>query len=284
MATASIVWVDLCASSTEPSAAHVLQAAPYRVTCVKEVGRLPAAIAAAMPKVLCIEYDYPDLTSLCVLRDIKRHFQRVPILMLTAMHSEDLAVWAFRNGARDYLVKPIERGDLCARLDAMIALADAKRGADAHLRTAWQSPVPAAFRCGSRREKVTQCVIAYIEAHYHESVYLETVARLCGLGRSRFSRVFKAEQGETFSRYLNRYRVARAMQLLRRRGASVIEVAFAVGFANPSYFTHSFRRYSGMLPSDYRKRVEGGPAPAQGSGGPLAMTWQESTTDRGLSW
>lgn len=265
MATASILWVDLRASSTEPSAAYVLEA-HYRITWAKDVGRLPEAIAAAMPKVLCFEYDYPDLTSLRVLRETKRQVQRVPILMLTETHSEDLAIWAFRNGARDYLVKPIEPGDMHARLDAVIALGDAKRGADEHLSMACHTPVPAAFRCGSRGEKVTQCAIGYIEAHCHEPIYLETVARLCGLGRSRFSRVFKAEQGETFSRYLNRYRVARAMQLLRRRGASVIEVAFAVGFTNSSYFTHSFRRYSGMLPSDYRRRVEDGPAPAQGWG------------------
>lgn len=262
MATTSILWVDLRASSTKPSAARVL-AADHRVTWVKDVGRLPAAIAAAMPKVLCFEYDYPDLTSLRVLRETKRQFQRVPILMLTETHSEDLAIWAFRNGARDYLVKPIERCDMHARLDALIALAGAKRCADAPLSMACHSPVPAAFRCGRRHETVTQRVIAYIEAHYHEPIYLETVARLSGLSRSHFCRAFKAEQGETFSRYLNRYRVARAMQLLRRRGASVIEVAFAVGFASPSYFTHSFRRYGGMRPSDYRSRLEGGPAPAQ---------------------
>lgn len=256
MATASILWVDLRGSQTEPSAAHALEA-HYPLTWITDAGRLPEAVAAAVPTVLCFEYDYPELTGLSVLQETKKHFQRVPILMLTDVHSEDLAVWAFRNGARDYLVKPIERGVLDARLNTLIALAEAKRGADAHLCMAFQSQVPPAFRWRSRREKVTHSALAYLEAHYHEPLYLEDVARLCGLSRSRFCRVFKAEQGETFSRYVNRYRVARAMEILRQRGASVIEAAFAVGFSNPSYFTHCFRRYCGMLPSDYQKRLAG---------------------------
>lgn len=139
------------------------------------------------------------------------------------------------------------------------------------------STVPAEFRHRGGHKKVTQRAINYIEIHYHERVYLATVARICGISGSRFSRPFKLEQGVTFSQYLSRYRTTRAMEQLQRPGASVTEVAFAVGFSSPSHFSHCFRRYGQISPSEYRRHM--GLAPGDAVGG-VALTRQQMTSDR----
>ena len=252
MATEQILWVDLRLCRARAGAVDGLEAR-YQVTCVQDPGRLSDAITSTRPGIICFEYDYPDIAGLQALRDTKTSYPPVPILMVTEQHSESLAVWAFRSGVRDYLVKPLEPLELPARLDTLLSLRVQGPRGGARPIVRCHSAVPAEYRGGP--EKMTQRAVNYIEAHYHEPVYLETLARICGTSASHFSRVFRAEQGERFSRYLCRLRVLKAAALLRRPDASVTEVAMAVGFSNPSHFTHTFQRYAGMLPSEHRKRA-----------------------------
>lgn len=254
MTSLSILWVDLCLCPNSLLAAYGLDTY-YRVRATRfvDVGLLLGTIASTRPKVLCFDYDYPDLSGLHALKSTRRRFPRLPILMLTEGHSEDLAVWAFRSGVTEYLIKPIQRFDIQTRLDDLITLTDR---ADVLGILARDCPVPTEYRWQDRRKKLTQYAINFIEAHYHETIYVDTLARICGMSRSHFCRVFKAEQGEPFIRYLARCRISKAKDLLRRPSASVTEVAFAVGFSNHSHFTHTFRRFAGELPSDYRKRAQ----------------------------
>ena len=61
--------------------------------------------------------------------------------------------------------------------------------------------------------------------------------------------------GQTFSEFLLRERLARAHRILSNRGAEALkigEVAFACGFGDLSYFNRSFRRRYGIAPSELR--------------------------------
>ena len=65
-------------------------------------------IAALKPDIICFDYDCPDVAGLNLLRQVKKDFPSVPILMLTEHNSEELAVWALRSRVWDYFVKPID--------------------------------------------------------------------------------------------------------------------------------------------------------------------------------
>lgn len=99
--------------------------------------------------------------------------------------------------------------------------------------------------------------IRFVTDHYHEKFPASAVASHCGLSRFQFSRAFHATFGITFREYLLRYRVRAACQRLRARPASVTAVAYAVGFHDGSYFARMFRRYIGMLPSQYARWHDG---------------------------
>lgn len=72
------------------------------------VDAVAEAVLQTDPHLICFDYDYPNGKRLKVLQEIKHRFPSIPILMLTVQHSEELAVWAFRTGVRDFIVKPIK--------------------------------------------------------------------------------------------------------------------------------------------------------------------------------
>ena len=76
------------------------------------------------------------------------------------------------------------------------------------------------------------------------------MARLCGMSSSQFSRAFKKVYDTTFQEFVVRYRVFQAFNALQAPGANISEIAYSVGFSDPSYFTRVFKRYVGVAPSE----------------------------------
>lgn len=95
--------------------------------------------------------------------------------------------------------------------------------------------------------------VGYVALNFASKFPASDIASHCGLSRFQFSRSFHTAFGMTFREYLLRYRVAAACERLRHVDAPVTEIAFAVGFHDGSYFARMFRRYTGMLPSQYAR-------------------------------
>ena len=95
--------------------------------------------------------------------------------------------------------------------------------------------------------------VAFVRDHFHEKFPARDIAAHCGLSRFQFSRSFHAVFGITFREYLLRYRIRAACERLITGDTPVTEIAFAVGFHDGSYFARMFRRYTGVLPSQYAR-------------------------------
>ena len=93
----------------------------------------------------------------------------------------------------------------------------------------------------------------FVDDHFHEKFPASAIASHCGLSRFQFSRSFHAAYGITFREYLLRHRIRAACDRLLRGDQPVTEIAFAVGFHDGSYFARMFRRYTGVLPSQYAR-------------------------------
>lgn len=96
-------------------------------------------------------------------------------------------------------------------------------------------------------------VAEYVEARLDDpGLSLDAVARCVGLSTGFFHRAFRETTGETPLAYVQRRRMARAVQLLACRDLTVVEVAARVGFLSPGHFARLFRRHTGLTPSQYR--------------------------------
>lgn len=95
-------------------------------------------------------------------------------------------------------------------------------------------------------------VSAHIERHLAERLSLDRLARVAGVSRFHFARQFRLRTGESPMEFLMRTRIERGKTLLRAGGASVGDVAAALGFADQSHFARTFKRHVGVPPSVYK--------------------------------
>jgi AraC-like DNA-binding protein len=91
-----------------------------------------------------------------------------------------------------------------------------------------------------------------IDLHYREPLDVAALAEVALMSPAHFTRSFKAAFGETPHRYLQRRRIERAMEQLRRTNRSVSDVCVDVGWSSFATFSRTFRAVVGCSPSAYR--------------------------------
>ncbi len=97
--------------------------------------------------------------------------------------------------------------------------------------------------------------VKYIEANYsRQDLYTPMLADMSGMGETYYRSIFTAVFGIAPTKYIQQYRVDKAKELLVRSGASVEEIAVAVGFANSSYFCKVFKTSTGLTPSEFAEK------------------------------
>ena len=93
-----------------------------------------------------------------------------------------------------------------------------------------------------------------IDRHYFEDISLRGLARQVGLHHSKLSLFFQMLYDATVFDYVRQLRISQACFLLSKEGASVTEVALAVGYSNLSHFAKVFREHQGQTPSQFLRR------------------------------
>jgi len=92
-------------------------------------------------------------------------------------------------------------------------------------------------------------------------VVVEALAKQVGWSPAHLCRVFRRHTGMSVLTYVQHQRINAAMVRLRSSTESVLSIALACGFNDPSFFSRTFRAIAGTTPSDYRRRFIG-PDPA----------------------
>ena len=256
MGTSRVFWVDLRFFRDQVSSCDCVSK-NLAVSSINSTECLDLEIRKTAPKLICFEYDYPDTTSLSVLRRVRRLFPSMPIIMLTEQHSEALAIWALRVRVWDFFIKPLQAQDLVTSIATILIQENSSRDktpqSSRQRLNLLSNPIPTELRAPPSQKLKTYPAQLFVDAHYHERIREEEVAQLCGMNASTFSRSFKKEHAKTFRDYLINFRISRARELLQNPNASVTDIAYIVGFQDPSYFTRIFRRIVGMSPSRYRE-------------------------------
>lgn len=98
-------------------------------------------------------------------------------------------------------------------------------------------------------------VLEYIDDHLADKLSVQQLAQVANSSPFHFSRRFREATGVSVHQFVIEKRLERARALLKNPALSLLEIAFSVGFANPSHLSLHFRRRFGCPPGTYRRNM-----------------------------
>jgi AraC-like DNA-binding protein len=247
----TLLWINVDRARGDDTAYEPFR----RLFQVTEIGESELhSVQAESWDAICFDFDFPAISGLRLIPEAKKRWPSAPILMLTQQTSAELAVWALRSRVFDLLVKPVRPDEVKRVLERVIHAVVARRSQTERRPQviAAQLPVETRYRPQAPIAPRLQAAIGHVAKNYLRAIPESEVALLCNMSPSRFCRQFKAAFDVTFVEYLSNYRMEQAKRLLSNPAMPVADVAAAVGFNDPSYFTRVFRKQEGVSPSEYR--------------------------------
>ncbi|MBD2699542.1 tetratricopeptide repeat protein [Spirosoma sp. BT702] len=226
----------------------------YRVI-ERENGRLGLEAAQAeIPDVVISDLMMPEMDGLELCHHLKtdERTSHIPVILLTALATQESKLQGLETGADDYLTKPFDARELLLRVSNLLEMRRRMRerfGREIRLQ-------PNDVNVTSTDEKFLQRIMIVAEAHLSDSLFgPEEFSREVGMSRMQLHRKLTAITGQTTTEFLRTLRLKRAAQLLEAQAGNVSEVAFTVGFEHLSYFAKSFREQFGVSASEYVEQL-----------------------------
>jgi YesN/AraC family two-component response regulator len=195
---------------------------------------------------------------LTLLKKIKARHPRIPVIFLTDASSEELAVAAFRSGAREYFVNPVNRVILKRTVKGLVKL----QKETSEIRLPY-SPISDADHKSLPELDVRYLplrlreILSYIEENLSGKIALTSLAHQARMSKHHFSRYFGKHVGMSPIKYVNFARIQRAKKLIWRGDLTIKEIAHQVGYDDQSALLRNFKKVEGKTPSEFRRRPGG---------------------------
>ncbi|CAN5398105.1 AraC family transcriptional regulator [soil metagenome] len=106
----------------------------------------------------------------------------------------------------------------------------------------------------NRDESRINVVFKYINHNFSREIYIQEIASMLHMSTASFSRYFKHHTRKTFSDYVTEMRISHACKMLIRDDQNISQISSESGFENLSNFYKHFRRITGIIPKEYRRR------------------------------
>ena len=196
------------------------------------------------PSLIITDLKMPNMDGIQMMEALRARGSRAYVIILTAYDSFTYARSALRLGAVDFLLKPFHDGELEAAVIKLRRRMEAEGSGTA--------PALPERKKGDKSKYVLQAM-DYIGQHYgDQNISVGEIAQHLGLSESHLSHLFRKETDYTLLNYLPRYRIHKAMELLRDCRTKVYEVAERVGYRDITYFSATFKKVTGMSPSEFQ--------------------------------
>jgi AraC family transcriptional regulator, arabinose operon regulatory protein len=107
---------------------------------------------------------------------------------------------------------------------------------------------------GFHSNKPVDRAILFMQRNVYKSLKIREISDYLGFSESHFSKIFRNQTGASPIDYFIHLKMQEAMRLLANNATRVKEVAFALGYEDPLYFSRVFSRHIGMSPAAFAMR------------------------------
>lgn len=195
----------------------------------------------------------PEMDGLEFSKRVKENLatSHIPFLILTAVHSEENEKKCYSIGVDEYLCKPFDADIFKYRIRNILTL---RRGYQERFsKPAVLSDMSEMGLIEESRDKVfMDRAMELMKQHYAEAEYgLDAFVRDMGYSKTLVNQKMQSLAGMPIGQFMKNFRLDMGRKLLEQAkgDANVSEVAYAVGFNDPKYFTKCFKQRFGCLPS-----------------------------------
>ncbi len=175
----------------------------------------------------------------------------IPIILLTAKAEMSDKIEGLETGADDYLVKPFNNLELQTRVKNLLSQRE-------KLKDKYSNLSLLKFDKGSDKsidDIFLQKVVKVIISHFSDENFgVQRIIDELNISRAQLHRKIKALINQTPNELIRNTRLQQASELLKKNTGTISEIAYQVGFKNPSYFNRAFKEYYGHTPSEHATR------------------------------
>jgi two-component system response regulator YesN len=104
-------------------------------------------------------------------------------------------------------------------------------------------------------ESLIKSLLHYIENNYSRKILIQDIVKHFHYSESFIVKKFKSETGMTFNEYLIRYRVQKAMELMKEKENTLNDISIKCGFSDYKYFGVVFKKMTGSSPKEFMEAV-----------------------------
>lgn len=233
----------------------------YVQTLVAKDGQEGLQLAEThQPDLILSDVDMPTMNGIEMSKALalSGRTKGVPILFISANNEESDRLTGLLSGAIDYIAKPFSQSELLLKIYNLLNIRkeQQKRLLTELMIKGEHTPEQES----EQEEKINPFLKTFLEVveekHVESQITIEDLAQAMAVSQPTLNRKIRSLTGKTPLEVLNEYRLNHALRLLQDSSSddNVADVAYSVGFNDPSYFTKKFRDFFGYLPSQVQNK------------------------------
>ena len=206
-----------------------------------------------IPDLIISDVMMPKKDGYEVCRELKtdERTSHIPIVLLTAKADHDSRLAGLKMGADAYLSKPFDQEELFIRLEKLHQL---RQQLQARYSSLEPLPKTQPLLQATVEDTFIQKLRSLIESKLDDSeLSIEQVSKELFMSRKHLHRKVSALTGQSLSVFNRRIRLHKAKTLLEKGELNVTQIAYEVGFKNPSYFATAFKEEFAAAPRAFLK-------------------------------
>ena len=225
-----------------------------------------------VPDFILTDVTMPVMDGITMIHYIKQdsNIAHIPIIILSAKASVEDHLKGFEEGIDGYLTKPFSATYLKGRIEAVISHhksmqlemlkhiqpnATAEDLAEVYPKEKKEENIVAGNSTISMQDETIKKATKFIIDNISDpDMKIDNIARAMGMSRSVLYGKIKNAVGMTPIDFVRHIRIMKAIEMLKNTDDTLANIAFAVGFSDPKYFSKVFKKEMGVIPSDYREK------------------------------
>lgn len=197
------------------------------------------------PDIVFVDMQMPVMNGIEFLKQASLDFPKSKYIVISGFDTFQYAQSALKNGAIDYLLKPVIADDLDGAIRKAVTLLNGDRGIS---EPAAESSTTVSI------DEVIEIIKSYVDKNYCAEIKIAMFADKYFFSKEYLSKAFKRKYDYGIYEYALKLRMERAVELLADDTITIKDISDRLGYSNNNYFSKAFKTYYDISPSEYRER------------------------------